>query len=150
MAKQNMVCATFRLNMDNPQHVKINEVIKRLNPKIYKSKNQFLIEAALFYIEHYGEEDLAEAQFQNVPEYIQREDLEDIKTEMVAAAMTEARKEVIRILGGVISGMQAPAKGAVIIPDNTEITPDTSAEEDEVITGCALSWMMKEEGDEAE
>ena len=69
MAKQNMVCATFRLNMDNPQHVKINEVIKRLNPKIYKSKNQFLIEAALFYIEHYGEEDLAEAQFQNVPEY---------------------------------------------------------------------------------
>ena len=39
----------------NKQHAKNNEVIKGLNPKIYKSKNQFLIEACEFYIDHYGQ-----------------------------------------------------------------------------------------------
>ena len=39
----------------NKQHAKINEVIKGLNPKIYKSKNQFLIEVCEFYIDYYGQ-----------------------------------------------------------------------------------------------
>ena len=45
MARRHIMESTFRLNLLNPQHAKINEVIKGLNPKIYKSKNQFLIEA---------------------------------------------------------------------------------------------------------
>ena len=43
MARRHIMESTFRLNLLNPQHAKINEVIKGLNPKIYKSKNQFLI-----------------------------------------------------------------------------------------------------------
>ena len=31
--------------MSNPQHVKINDVIQNLDPKIFKSKNQFIIDA---------------------------------------------------------------------------------------------------------
>ena len=54
MAKDNLITNTFRLNMNNPTHVKINNVLKNLNPKIYKSRNQFLIDAAVFFIEHYG------------------------------------------------------------------------------------------------
>lgn len=56
MARRHIMESTFRLNLLNPQHAKINEVIKGLNPKIYKSKNQFLIEACEFYIDHYGEQ----------------------------------------------------------------------------------------------
>ena len=55
MARRHIMESTFRLNLLNPQHAKINEVIKGLNPKIYKSKNQFLIEACEFYIDHYGQ-----------------------------------------------------------------------------------------------
>lgn len=50
MARRHIMESTFRLNLLNPQHAKINEVIKGLNPKIYKSKNQFLIEACEFYM----------------------------------------------------------------------------------------------------
>ena len=53
MARRHIMESTFRLNLLNPQHAKINEVIKGLNPKIYKSKNQFLIEACEFYIKAY-------------------------------------------------------------------------------------------------
>ena len=38
-------------------------------------------------------------------EYIRSEDIEDIKEEVIEVATNEARKEVIRLLGGVISGM---------------------------------------------
>lgn len=36
MARRHIMESTFRLNLLNPQHAKINEVIKGLNPKIYK------------------------------------------------------------------------------------------------------------------
>ena len=49
MARRHIMESTFRLNLLNPQHAKINEVIKGLNPKIYKSKNQFLIEAWMIF-----------------------------------------------------------------------------------------------------
>lgn len=37
------VKTSVRLNMSNPQHVKINDVIQNLDPKIFKSKNQFIM-----------------------------------------------------------------------------------------------------------
>ncbi len=36
MARRHIMESTFRLNLLNPQHAKINEVIKGLNPKILK------------------------------------------------------------------------------------------------------------------
>ena len=48
------VKTSVRLNMSNPQHVKINDVIQNLDPKIFKSKNQFIIDAIQFYIDNYG------------------------------------------------------------------------------------------------
>lgn len=50
------VKTSVRLNMSNPQHVKINDVIQNLDPKIFKSKNQFIIDAIQFYIDNYGKE----------------------------------------------------------------------------------------------
>ena len=44
------VKTSVRLNMSNPQHVKINDVIQNLDPKIFKSKNQFIIDAIQFYM----------------------------------------------------------------------------------------------------
>ena len=65
MARRHIMESTFRLNLLNPQHAKINEVIKGLNPKIYKSKNQFLIEACEFYIDHYGKDDIPSKEGKN-------------------------------------------------------------------------------------
>ena len=43
------VKTSVRLNMSNPQHVKINDVIQNLDPKIFKSKNQFIIDVKYNY-----------------------------------------------------------------------------------------------------
>ncbi|MFW5669841.1 MAG: ATP-binding protein, partial [Acetivibrio ethanolgignens] len=99
------VKTSVRLNMNNPQHVKINNVLQNLDPNIFKSKNQFIIDACQFYIDHYGEEQFMEKKERKRESYISVEDIDEIKAELIEVAMNEARKEVIKLLGGVISGM---------------------------------------------
>lgn len=101
MARRHIMESTFRLNLLNPQHAKINEVIKGLNPKIYKSKNQFLIEACEFYIDHYGEDDIPSKEEKRYEQFVTRDEIEKIKKEIEYSAMSEARKEVISVHGKV-------------------------------------------------
>lgn len=143
MARENLIYNSFRLNMNNPQHVKINNVLKNLNPKIFKSRNQFIADAVEFYSEHYGDESFIEHNEEHDIQFVTREEIEEIKTELIDIAMTEARKEVIRLLGGVISGMQVlnPATNsnvAISVPEQ---------QDDEVVSEWALKCMNNEEGE---
>ena len=86
MAKQfnYEVKTTIRLNMHNPDHVLINNVIQNLDPKIFKSKNQFILDACKFYIDNYGSETfIAKKKDNERAEYIRSADIEDIKTEVI-------------------------------------------------------------------
>lgn len=107
--KDNIVVFSFRLNMDNPQHRKINEVIKDLNPSVFKSKNQFIADAVEAYIDSFERDDITAEGVANKAKrigYIDRSDLEHIKDEMRYELMSEVRNEVIKLLGGVVAGMQ--------------------------------------------
>lgn len=145
MKKENVICGTFRLNLDNPVHAKINNVIMNLDPDIYKSRNQFLIDAALFYIENYGKENIEAAQKSNA-EYLKKSDLENVKNELVQEAVKEANHTVIRLLGGIISGMQQTPATRMTFSEK-EPEEDHSYENDDVIASCAMGWMMKGEDD---
>ena len=146
MAKQfdYEVKTTIRLNMHNPDHVLINNVIQNLDPKIFKSKNQFILDACKFYIDNYGSETfIAKKKEKERAEFIRSEDIEEIKTEMIEAAISEARKEVIRLLGGVISGMnvsQSTVRAVAEVPEE-ELSDDVMDDED--VAGLAMGWMSK-------
>lgn len=87
------VKTSVRLNMSNPQHVKINDVIQNLDPKIFKSKNQFIIDAIQFYIDNYGKETFViKKKEKERAEYIRSEDIDDIKEEVIEAATNEAKE----------------------------------------------------------
>lgn len=144
MAKDNLITTSFRLNMNNPKHVKINNVLKNLNPQIYKSRNQFLIDAAVFFIEHYGDENFMERKENEEMHLVTREELEVIKKELVQTAMTEARREVIRLLGGVIAGAKVTNQET-----NNNIAQGVPLQQDdEVISDYALKCMDYEEGED--
>jgi len=130
--------------MNNPQHVKINEVIQNLDPKIFKSKNQFIIDALQFYIDNYGRETfVVKKKEKERAEYIRSEDIEDIKAEVIQAATSEARKEVIRLLGGVISGMNVAQPIVRPVIEEKEEEPDNDVMNDEDVAGLAMGWMSK-------
>ena len=138
------VKTSVRLNMNNPQHVKINEVIQNLDPKIFKSKNQFIIDALQFYIDNYGRETfVVKKKEKERAEYIRSEDIEDIKAEVIEAAISEARKEVIRLLGGVISGMNVAQPIVRPVIEEKEEEPDNDVMNDEDVAGLAMGWMSK-------
>ena len=146
MAKQfdYEVKTTIRLNMHNPDHVLINNVIQNLDPKIFKSKNQFILDACKFYIDNYGSETfIAKKKDNERAEYIRSEDIDDIKAEVIEAAINEARKEVIKLLGGVISGMNV-GQPVIIQAANSEAQePTEDVMDDADVAGLAMGWMSK-------
>ena len=146
MAKQfdYEVKTTIRLNMHNPDHVLINNVIQNLDPKIFKSKNQFILDACKFYIDNYGSETfIARKKDNERAEYIRSADIEDIKTEVIEAAINEARKEVIRLLGGVISGMNVGQPVIMQAANSEAQEPTEDVMDDADVAGLAMGWMSK-------
>ena len=146
MAKQfdYEVKTTIRLNMHNPDHVLINNVIQNLDPKIFKSKNQFILDACKFYIDNYGSETfIAKKKDNERAEYIRSADIEDIKAEVIEAAINEARKEVIRLLGGVISGMNVGQPVIMQAANSEALEPTEDVMDDADVAGLAMGWMSK-------
>lgn len=146
MAKQfnYEVKTTIRLNMHNPDHVLINNVIQNLDTKIFKSKNQFILDACKFYIDNYGSETfIAKKKDNERAEYIRSADIEDIKTEVIEAAINEARKEVIRLLGGVISGMNVGQPVIMQAANSEAQEPTEDVMDDADVAGLAMGWMSK-------
>ena len=146
MAKQfdYEVKTTIRLNMHNPDHVLINNVIQNLDPKIFKSKNQFILDACKFYIDNYGSETfIAKKKDNERAEYIRSADIEDIKAEVIEAAINEARKEVIRLLGGVISGMNVSQPVIMQAANSEAQEPTEDVMDDADVAGLAMGWMSK-------
>lgn len=143
MPRKHVMESTFRLNLLNPQQAKINEVIKGLNPNIYKSKNQFLIEACQYYIDHYGEDDIPTKEEKRYEQFVTRDEMSEMKKEIELSAMNAAKNEVIRLLGGVISGMNENSsirkREAVVEYEAEETADDVMNDKD--VAGLAMGWM---------
>jgi len=134
MALEHIIKHSCRFNIKNPQHRKVNEVLVNLSPDVCKSKSQFLINAAEYYIDHFGKEAFIESSKDDSP-YVRKSELKAIEERTIAA--------VIRHLGGLLSG-------AVTLPtikqaNTTDKEPEELKEEpedDETVTDYALSYMF--------
>jgi len=141
MAKdKNIIVYSLRLNMEIPQHRKIHEVLKDLNPDIYKSKNRFLVNAVELYIDSFEKEELTKQGSRKKAygqEYVSREELESWKEQMRYELLTEVRNEVIRMLGGVVSGMRFGTESQIV--ERREEMEET-AEADGTMEKLAMDW----------
>ena len=79
------------------------KVLSELDMDIFKSKNQFFIDAAIYYIEHFGREALTELKEKKEPQFISTEEMavieEWIRQEAREEARQEANKEVMSMVG---------------------------------------------------
>lgn len=74
MALEHIIKHSCRFNIKNPQHRKVNEVLVNLSPDVCKSKSQFLINAAEYYIDHFGKEAFIESSKDDSP-YVRKSEL---------------------------------------------------------------------------
>ena len=141
MAKDNLLYYSFRLNVNNPQHVKVNNVLKDLDPG-YKSRNQFLVDASEYYIDHMGEENITISGAERKAArkgFVTRAEFDEMKERLRQDVMTEARNEVIRLLGGMLAGSR---QGGVNVLPQSEKADQAEEEvfEDKVMAELAGSW----------
>lgn len=158
MAIDRTVKFTVRLNMLNPAHVTINKVLNELNLDIFKSKNQFFIDAATHYIENYGQEELTQPKKKKTPQYVSTDDMDIIEERIRQAAKEEARqeanKEVMTMVGSMLAVIQAGG-GTMPVMNKTDVAVGVGMksisdeesedyEEDEALVQNALSWMERD------
>ena len=122
---------------------------------IFKSKNQFFIDAAIYYIEHFGREALTEPKEKKEHQFISTEEMavieERIRQEAREEARQEANKEVMSMVGSMVGSMLAAMqanKGAISIIELQADTDDNADSDDsfydDVIAQSALNWMEKD------
>lgn len=76
--------------------------------------------------------------------FVTQDEIEEVKKELIQTAITEARRAVIRLLGGVISGAKV-----VNQESNSNVAVSTTVQQDdEVITNYALKCMNDMEGED--
>lgn len=137
IAKGNIVYHSLRMNLDNEQHRRVHQVLAKLNTEIHKSINQFLIDAADFYIQSFQEEGLFK-ESKKETKYISRQDLEIVRREL----SEEMKNEIIILLGtaltkgtGIVQGI-----GDGQVSGTYENVREEKAENDPVIESLADGW----------
>jgi restriction endonuclease Mrr len=88
---------TFRINFNNPDHLKVYRTLEDLNLKIHKSVSSFVIKAILFYIKSYSEEGITNSGLENKANkegYVTRQELEEIESRI----RMDVIKEVAQML----------------------------------------------------
>lgn len=125
------------MNLDNEQHRRVHQVLAKLNTEIHKSVNQFLIDAADFYIQSFQEEGLFK-ESKKETKYISRQDLEIVRREL----REEMKNEIIILFGtaltkgtGIVQGI-----GDGQVSGTYENVREEKAENDPVIESLADGW----------
>ena len=135
---------TLRLNMEEPKQAEIYQILTSLDKYIYKSQNQFLVDALEFYIEHSGKDMLTQQEQAEQQRYITAEELEQIKKELRGELLEEARNELLKLLGQYAAGAQNPMTGQIKAltgqTDEMELENDTEGE-NSVVGNLACRWM---------
>ena len=105
---------------------------------IYKSQNQFLVDALQFYIEHSGKDMLTQQEQAEQQRYITAEELEQIKKELRGELLEEMRNELLKLLAQ--NPMTGQIKALTGQTDEMELENDTEGE-NSVVGNLACRWM---------
>ena len=139
---RNVVHLTLRLNLDNKAHYKIYEVLHSLDPNIYKSMNQFLVDAVDEKINRYDTEALVTGRSDDAKPLLKRDmaeiekRIEDKVTKNVEAWVFELMSKALwggRNDGVSVSSLQMP----VAVEKGTMASED---ELDDVLGDLASEW----------
>ena len=103
-----IVRTPLRLNLEDPEQADIYQVLKNLDRHIYKSQNQFIVEALKHYINDSGADVLMEQKASEEKRYVTMEGQEtmkkELKEELRKELLDEMRAEVVRLLGQYAAG----------------------------------------------
>lgn len=140
--RDNGIYHNMRLSPNNPDHMKINEVLLDVNKKVYKSKNQFMTDALLYYIAKLEGNPLTnkeQQKFNNLEMFITKKEMENLIISLKQELIQYIDKEVLSVIIKVFSeNMKADRRA-----DNVKEKQEDNYKEkhvDERLIELASSW----------
>lgn len=102
MGNPDIASHSLRLNLRNEKHLRVEKALEQINPKIFKSLNEFMIDAIDFYIKYLDGENIAIRADKGLQDnqWATKEELEEMKQ----VIEKNVREEVIQLLGMALSG----------------------------------------------
>lgn len=100
----------LRCSRNNPQHVHVNQILNDINLDVFKSKNQYMIDAVEWYTKYLNEELPQKVLFSEEShgtKGITLADLEEVRKEIVSEVIQQVQKEIIFMLGAAIGGAKS-------------------------------------------
>ena len=158
MARKDVEQFNLRLNLNNPNHLKIYRTFQDLNTDIHKSRNNFIIEALLRYINGISDEDLTftgAKKKQEADRYVTQSEIAELETRITAKVM----KEVAEMMGRAALGNQGMMINPMMMQSYMQMaqttqqeapkeneTKDVSEEEDATLQEMSLMFAQGEFG----
>ena len=95
-----------RLSYDNPEHVRIMDILDDLNLDVHKSRNQFIINAITFYVEAINNDTLTytdeRKQREMEEKFVTHDDMQEMMDKFSVKIKTELHEEMIKLLASIV------------------------------------------------
>lgn len=130
----------MRLNLTNPDMLRVHQVLQDLNKDIYKSQNEYIFRSVLKNINSTPEDELlsitAREKIKNEG-YVTRKELDEIERRVTEKVM----KEVVTILCSSLVGRNPAVVSATVVQENeTTIEERPSVETDATLLDMSGRW----------
>ncbi len=122
MGNPDVASHSLRLSLRNEKHLRVEKALKQINHKIFKSINEFTIDALDFYIKYLDGEELGIKTDKGIrdSQWVTKKELEEMKQTIEK----NVREEVILLLGEALSGQLLQQKAVLINETVEEIEED--------------------------
>ena len=97
MSKDDTVGYSFRVNLNNPDHLLVHQTLMNLNTDVYGSRSQFIINSLVSFIKGSGNESGSSW-------YVTKDEMDKFKVEITNEIKTEVISETMKILFSAVSG----------------------------------------------
>lgn len=123
--------------------MKINDVLLDVNKQVYKSKNQFMTEALLYYISGLEGNPLTNREQQKFNQqelFITRKEMESMILDLKRALTQYVDKEVLSVIIKVFSENLKTEKPVQVVREEMQDNAQDDSQVDEKLIALASSW----------
>ena len=125
---------TLRLSRRNPNHIRMHQILVDLDKSVYKSQNQFIVDAVVFYINALEEDVITNSGKQKRQEsFATKEELQEVKESLRAEMITEVNKQILSVIGTFTGNL---IKGTNI----NDTSKNDGFNADDTVMGLAEMW----------
>ena len=141
MSRDDSILYSFRLNINNPEHLKLHKILRDLDTSVYKSKSNFIIEILKNFL-LYGENSnlFCHDEVAEQGGYVTREYVDNLKASIREELEAEIKQELFSMVITAMTGVGRAGKIDYEKPDDKSELSKTNDETDKLMKELNNMW----------